>query len=67
MIIDSAPYIIDPVTESVELGLSDRDLLDRRLLESCVLVSDQVLETGDLLLFVLEEGHYEGLQLKVLE
>ena len=67
MIIDSAPYIIDPVPESLELGLSDRDLLDRRLLEFCVLVSDQVLEAGDLLLFVLEEGHYEGLQLKVLE
>ena len=67
MIIDSAPYIIYPVPESLELGLSDRDLLDRCLLEFCVLVSNQVLEADDLLLFVLEEGHYEGPQFEVLE
>jgi hypothetical protein len=57
VIIDSAPYIIDPVSKALELCLSDRNLFDRRLLEFRVLVSDQVLENGDLLLLVLDEGH----------
>lgn len=67
MIIDSAPYIIDPVSKTLELRLSDWNLFDRRLLEFRVLVSDQVLKNGDLLLLVLDEGHYEGLQLEMLE
>ena len=67
MIIDSAPYIIDPVSKTLELCLSDWNLFDRRLLEFRVLVSDQVLKNGDLLLLVLDEGHYEGLQLEMLE
>lgn len=67
MIINSAPYIIDPVSKPLELCLSDRNLFDRRLLKFRVLVSYQVLKNGDLLLLVLEESHYEGFQLEMLE